>query len=184
MNEDIVEKRVVPTTQEERKLVQATLIEYSKKALNRESLGGLNAFIRSFHDKTIEYQIHVWLQQFSPIQVTTTKNGRPVYERKQNLSEKYDISKAHLDPYYSVDVRPEKITQKVSINHKSVSKSSAISDAEFQRRNIRNTLELVLREPTEINKDKLIKLIRFYEIPKKHGPPMFQAGSPGLSKRR
>lgn len=183
-NDPIQEKRKVPANQEERASVQATLIEFCKKALRNESLGGLNAFIRSFGDSHMERQIQTWLQQFSPIQVRINKNGRPMYERKINLSESYDISRAYLDPYYSIDIKPEKVIQRVSISHIAATKSSSVSDAEFLRRNIRNMLELVLKVPTEANKHKLINMIRFYETPKRHGPPLLQGGSPGLGKRK
>lgn len=183
-HDPIQEKRKVPASQEERASAQAALIEFCKKALRNESLSGLNAFIRSFGDSHIERQIQTWLQQFSPIQVRINKNGRPMYERKINLSESYDISRAHLDPYYSIDIKPEKVVQRVSISHIAATKSSSVSDAEFLRRNIRNMLELVLKVPTEANKRKLINMIRFYETPKRHGPPLLQGGSPGLGKRK
>lgn len=173
-----------PLTLEGRKLIHAYLLEFSKGVIRGRKVAGLNNFIRSFNDARVERQIQIWLQKFSPIAVLMGNDGRFFYKPKSNIGPDFDIGRGALEPYYSIDVPLEKIDKKISLPSTLPGPKINLSDREFEKKIIRLALEDVLREPSQQNKDKAIKLIKGFGRAVRVGSPMVSAGLPSLGKRR
>lgn len=173
-----------PLTLEGRKAIHQRLLEFSKMAIRDHKVTGLNGFIRSFNDARIERQIQIWLQKFSPIAVLMGKDGRVFYQAKLNINPEYDLGRGALEPYYSIEVPQEKIDKNINLPSRLPGPKINLSDREFEKKIIRLALEDVLKDPSQQNKDKAIKLIQGFRKAIRVGSPTVSAGLPSLGRRR
>ena len=159
-------------------------MKFSETAIRDHKVTGLSGFIRSFNDARIERQIQIWLQKFSPIAVLMGKDGRVFYQAKLNISPLYDFGRGALEPYYSIEVPQEKIDKKITLTSRLPGPKINLSDREFEKKIIRLALEDALKDPSQQNKDKVIKLIQGFRKAVRVGSPTVSAGLPSLGRRR
>lgn len=152
--------------------------------MNGGKTKGLSSFIRSMNDERTESQINSWLKMYSPIEVRYENDHKAHYYPKKNVSTFFDLTSANLDPYYSVEPRSLKTNKGTTSSTPKPSQKQNLSDREFQKVVIRKALETALKDPSILNKKKVIDLLQSFDKAKFRGSPTVSGGLPGLGKKR
>ncbi len=173
-----------PKTAEERKEVTKQLINFAKIAIHTKQTKGIFNYIKGFNNSHIEAQIIQWFSLYTPIRLFRNKMGDEFFRVLDTVQSDYDLGPAHLNPYYSIEVKVKPIiypAPKVAAPRK-----YGLSDREFNKKIIQSALSKFLSDPSNKNKNSLIEKIHQFsnESSQKKGNPTVSGGLPSLGKNR